>query len=119
MITVILGNPYFCMGETGNEDRAQSAVAKCSCCKHPAEREDAPRLPDENEPDCLCRGAIIDGLRQVEPDDSAGLPVHWMTVEAEFTSQLSFVVVTTEPPHHFPPFSTGRDVCALTCTLLL
>jgi len=35
------------------------------------------------------------------------------------TSDLSLATISLEAPRQFPPFSSGRDVCALKCTLLL
>jgi hypothetical protein len=51
-------------------------------------------------------------------DDELPLPMQRVLEVALFT-HLSLTAVSFESPHQFPPFSSGRDVCALTCTLQL
>jgi hypothetical protein len=81
---------------------------------------EAPRPCDENKPDCLCRGAIMEVVRPTEPDWTAPLAVDGLLGDANpSTTALSRSVRSSEPCHQFPLMSAGRDVCVLTCALLL
>jgi hypothetical protein len=69
----------------------------------------------------MCHGAIADGgVRAIDLEMSMPLAVSWFftdTVCNSTSSTVSYLIFET--PHHFPPFSTGRDVCALTCAFLI
>jgi len=79
-----------------------------------------PQLPDSDGDDCFCQGAIIDHVRAVDPNEQHMLATGWLDIGPRTTSiGMSTADISSEPPHHFPPFSTGRDICALTSALLL
>jgi len=60
----------------------------------------------------------MDGVRTAEVSMVLPPATHWWLDDAALTSsELSPAVSTLEPPHQFPPLSTGRDVCTLTCVL--
>jgi len=121
LIAVVLMSPYLCLGEAAGAVSVPHQGGGCSCAKHNHQSDgEAPQPSDENEPDCLCRGAIMDGARSTELDSSAPLAVDWLIDDAILSSMAhSLADSSSEPPHQFPPFSTGRDVCVLTCALLL
>jgi hypothetical protein len=73
----------------------------------------------ESDTDCLCHGAIFDGSRTDDNESLSPPVINWVLDVASPFTNLSLAAVSFEPPHQFPPFSTGRDVCALTCTLQL
>jgi len=73
----------------------------------------------ESDADCLCHGAIFDGSRIADEEWTSSPAINWLLEVAPSSTNLSLAAVSFEPPHQFPPFSTGRDVCALTCTLQL
>ena len=121
LITLVLNCPYLCLGEAVGATGAAFQPGGCSCGEHnnPSGGE-TPQPSDENEPDCLCQGAIIDCVRSVELDSSLSLAIDWLIDDAILSSTtLTLADTSSEPPHHFPPFSIGRDVCVLTCALLL
>lgn len=121
LIAIVLMSPQLCLGEAAGVTGAPSEAGGCSCAEHKDHSGgETPQPSDENEPDCLCRGAIMDGVRSTELDSSTPLAVEWLIDDAILSSMaLSLADSASEPPHQFPPFSTGRDVCVLTCALLL
>ena len=118
LIMLVLICPQLCRGK--------AVVAPCEahgcCC---AERSDSsgnetPAPSDESEPDCLCQGAIMDNVRSTELDLPTPLAVNWRIDDPILSSSALFLAeMSLEPPHQFPPFSSGRDVCVLACALLL
>ena len=119
LIAVVLTCPYFCLGEAVGEVLAPGYG--CGCFHNQCQPSDkTPDAPSQNDSDCFCQGAISDGVRSVEFDLELSLHVDWIDgTMLTAATPASFVDASAEPPHHFPPFSTGRDVCALTCALLL
>jgi len=117
LILVVLICPYQCLGESvlGALEPHQE-VACCCGEQQDASNDQAPALPHDCDEDCLCRGAICDASRTTDHELAATAVVLWTEASA---MDLSRVGVCLESPHQFPPFSTGRDVCALTCTLQL
>ena len=81
--------------------------------------DETPQSPNEHDEDCFCHGAIFDGSRTADDESTCPVAIQWVLEVASPTNQPSLAAVSFELPHSFPPFSTGRDVCALTCTLLL
>jgi len=71
----------------------------------------------------MCRGASIDSLRTAEVGFSSPLTINRLfegaSLSATNFSFLSLAAIAFESPCQFPPLSSGRDVCVLTCTLLL
>lgn len=65
----------------------------------------------------MCRGAVVDTEAGTDLDFGASLT--WVVADVACSTQPVLPYIALEPPHHFPPFSTGRDVCALTCTFLI
>jgi hypothetical protein len=113
------------MGEAADALSASPEAAKC-CCSHGDDHSDggAPQSPGNGAPDngadCLCGGAIMDGVRAVDPEDMPQLAVAWMkSVPTISLAGIPAANITSNSPRHFPPLSTGRDVCALICTRLL
>lgn len=121
LIAVVLICPYMCLGEA-----VHGAVAPCqkSACCCGEDREDSsgdrtPESPTDRDEDCLCHGAIFDASRSADDELASPATMQWLLEVASAPTNLSLAAVSFEPPHQFPPFSTGRDVCALTCTLQL
>ncbi len=121
LIAIILFCPYLCLGEEAGSESAPSLISCCYCIElQDRSSNETPETPNDNEPDCQCHGAIMDGVRPAVPDLSTQPAINWLIDDAVlFPIHLSLETGSFEPPHQFPPFSTGRDVCALTCTLLL
>ena len=138
LIVVLLVCPYFCIGQIASGMAASHAPGLCSCspsscprmlgdspqiaseCPSPSD-DKTPEAPNKSRPDCLCHGAgaVGDGLRTVQVEDSPMIH-HWLSDSTPLTTAVScLTAISFEPPHQFPPFSTGRDVCALVGTLLL
>jgi hypothetical protein len=119
VIAVVLACPYLCMGEMSGSPFATCARG-CDCSQNEPEPE-SPGTPADHDPDCLCHGAVVDGgLRTANLDSATLLTLSGLVAETKLGSAGAVhTSIAFEPPHHFPPFSTGRDVCALTCTLLL
>ncbi|HUG67145.1 MAG TPA: hypothetical protein VMM76_05315 [Pirellulaceae bacterium] len=120
LIAIVLICPYLCLGgETGSESASRVTVG-CTCCSdHPEQPGgETPRSPADQDTDCLCHGAIFDGSR-TDDSELSRPTINWVLDVASTFTNLSLAAVSFEPPHQFPPFSTGRDVCALTCTLQL
>lgn len=124
LVVVLLGCPFFCLSELDREKVAEAPVASCACCS-PESSDSQPCHdgPNRERKDCLCRGAIM-------------LPAMRVTINEVEITPLSaidrYLVVTNMPvadeageagsssfPVHFPPFSSGREICALTGVLLL
>ena len=120
LIAVVLICPYMCLGES-----VLGAVAHCqqnACCCDDEENssgDQTPESPNERDEDCLCHGAIFDASRSADDELTSPTTMQWLLEVASAPTNLSLAAVSFEPPHQFPPFSTGRDVCALTCTLQL
>ncbi len=120
---VLLGCPFICLGEAVGTSCGEFACCDCQ------DQEPAPGacpMPDgpvEDEPDCLCRGAIAgaDGpsivsdleneVRFIEDIDVLLAGAH--SVVNRFVESLPFRA------SHFPPLSSGRDICALISARLL
>ena len=124
LIAVVLICPYLCLGEAAYGAGVSSH--ECGCCCDEQQDQDSshdqtPESPTERDEDCLCHGAIFGASRTAadELTAPAAMSMHWVQEIASSTTNLSLAAVSFESPHQFPPFSTGRDVCALTCTLQL
>lgn len=121
LILVLLICPYLCLGEAALATAAPLHTVGCSCCDLPTESSDkAPERPTEDEPDCLCHGAIVDASRVETQSISANAPVLPLLARAvgpQFGSQLS-ILDSLPLFSHFPPLCSGRDLC-IWCALLL
>jgi hypothetical protein len=126
LIFVVLICPYLCPGDTLGSGSAPVATgsiqAGCRCCSGQQQSEgETPSSPADQDADCLCRGAIMDGqLRSVELDPPHS-SMYGLLVDDATLSLIghSLATFSLEPPRHFPPFSTGWDVRVLTCALIL
>ncbi len=59
-------------------------------------------------------------VRVTELDLPGTSVADWLINDVDLSSTaLSLSETSSGPPHQFPPLSTGRDVCMLTCALLL
>jgi hypothetical protein len=120
LMAVVLICPYMCLGEA-----VHGAVAPCqkaACCGEDQDDSSSDRMPEsptERDKDCLCHGAIFDASRSADDELTWPATMQWLLEVASTPTNLSLAAVSFELPHQFPPFSTGRDVCALTCTLQL
>lgn len=120
LVVLVVICPYFCLGEAAEVPGAQSVSSTCCCKRGPTDGDhESPHPQDRDESDCLCHGAIADGVKVEAAECDTELFVTDLL-------DLSSDVVRSQPSYdlllgvcHFPPFSTGRDVCALTCALLL
>ena len=116
LIALVLACPYFCMG-----DALGSPSTGCSsgcCCPQNDPGQESPGAPAGNDGDCLCRGAVVDTEAGTADLDFAA-SLTWIVADVAGSTHLVLSNIVFELPHHFPPFSTGRDVCALTCTFLI
>lgn len=124
LIAGVLFCPYSCMGEQPEADAAPAAEAGCLCCHEPQDdsANEVPRLPDESDPDCLCHGAVFQSRVECEQsvaDDVAYFSCTTLNDRLSNFSGSLFFGCDFSLPCHFPPLSTGRDICALTCALLI
>lgn len=120
LIVIVLTSPPLCLGEAASAMGARNDAGGCSCASHRDHSSgENPEPSDESEPDCLCQGAIVD-VRGTELDLPATIVVDWLISDIDLSSTaLSLSETSSGPPHQFPPLSTGRDVCILSCALLL
>lgn len=121
LIAIVLVCPYLCLGEAVGEIIVTCHGCGSECFHDQCQPNDeTPDAPSRSDSDCLCHGAITDGVRSVEFDLDLSLNIDWIggTTLTPAIPTL-FADTSLEPPHHFPPFSTGWDVCVLTCALLL
>lgn len=117
LIATVAFCPYFCLAELVQGSCERETVCSCS------ESEDgsgdkAPGPFDTEEPDCFCRGAIVDGTRvecqETRMDD---LPLLWLSDATTDCCVLS--VADDSQSCHYPPHSTGREICSLISVQLL
>jgi len=126
LIAILLICPYFCLGEIAGGMNALHDSDSCSCSGHSCfghSSQSDGEAPNESQSDCLCHGAgaVADGLRTAQAESLLSLTIgSWLPDAVSLTSDVpSLTAISFEPPHQFPPFSTGRDVCALVGILLL
>ena len=120
LIVVLLSCPYQCLGKIVREGRAPCQKS-AMCCRDQDQSPDdkTPPSPNERGDNCLCHGAVFDGSWMADDELTSPVVMHWVLEVTSPTIPRSLVAVSFESPQQFPPFSTGRDVCALTCTLQL
>lgn len=121
LIAVVLICPYLCLGKAVEATVAHSAAVGCFCCNPPAESGgQSPQSPDANDPNCLCHGAIMDGIRAAELDLAAPMAIDWHIVDVLSSSaDASAADISCEASCHFPQLCSGREICSLICALLL
>ncbi len=130
LTTVLLICPYLCLGEAACANSTSHHECDCSCAKHQDRSGEVPLLPsDLHGSDCLCHGAIMDCARGTEHAFAATPTIHWLVdgwladgwlAEGVSLSSIELYLagLSIEPPCHFPPLSSGWDICVLTCSLL-
>lgn len=122
LIATVLICPYLCLGEEAEAVGVCSAVTACRCCDRPVgSNNDAPKSPEDDEPDCLCHGAIQ--ANKVDSSDFGigQLSPHWFWTVDLGLSLPVFARVAPDAFHpvHFPPTSSGSEICALINARLL
>ena len=119
IVAAVLACPYVCMAHASG---STSAICESGCgCSHSQPREN-PGEPADHTPDCLCQGAVVDGeVRAADFEFTVPLSVNWLVADIVILSSRCSVSsrIAFESQHSFPPFSSGRDVCALTCSFLI
>jgi len=137
LIACLLACPLRCMRtldghEIASAQFAQEKEKTHSCCGHSANRQQIPpSCGDSDQPDgstdygctdCLCQGAWFDDAR-VELADAR---VEWVSHNFQGTESSlaalvdsSCVASDSKQGRHFPWLDSGREICALTCSLLL
>lgn len=121
LIAEVLCCPYLCLGEAVDESVVPYRIGGHCCSeKHAEPGSQPPQLPHDGGHDCLCQRAIVDGIRPLELDLVTPPAITWSTGDTlPFSLALSCADASSEPPHHFPPFTSGRDICTLRCLLLI
>lgn len=110
--------------------------AGATCChhkvceeqnQHPENQEQRPVQPkcpqDGNQPNCFCGGAVIATVVDSHNLEDADFHTHFLIL---YLNDIEYVatrmVRLTNSPHkgcHFPPLSSGREICHLSSTYLL
>lgn len=123
LVLLILACPYLCLAElvAAVSERAESSCCGQCRCGDESSRS-APGNEDSNRDagNCFCHGAIMDGSRNVAvPADGAPLGVPLLAVNPGVLCGALPAAPRDPAACHFPPCSSGRDICALVCALLL
>jgi hypothetical protein len=124
LVFVLLGCPFFCLLQLGGENGAEARAPSCACGSSDSSDNQPFHDGSNNEQeDCLCRGAIMfpgvrvaDGEVGVSPL-SAVAP--YLAVTNTQIAESAGEAGVCSFPSHFPPLSSGRDICVLTGVLLL
>ncbi len=120
LIWNVLVCPYRCMGQIASSVFAYTADEGCSCCQKPADPTGStPTPPCDDECNCFCGGAIVSDCKI--DSDSIGMELS-VPLPAHEGDTVALVLLTSTCElffSHFPPHSTGRDICALKCVLLI
>jgi hypothetical protein len=122
LIAVVLICPYACLGDEAGWESSFCSIDGCCCSHEPAPPGgETPTSPEDEDSNCLCHGAIFDSQLRTTDLDQANPQWFYRLGNGATLSAVgsSLVSISFEPPHQFPPFSTGWDVCRLTCTLVL
>ena len=118
---VLLACPHFCLGKSASEVGVRPATTGCPYdCGHQEPIDTPADTPDSGDPDCLCRGAVLpDAKVEAANADLA----HWcpLLVAPKCGAASDVHLASSDPPFpsHSPAIMTGRDVCVLTCAMLL
>ena len=124
LVCILLGCPFFCLLELGGEKGAEARALSCACCS-PDSSGDEPFHDSSNreQKDCLCRGAVIATPVRGADGDIGVTPLsaidHYPEVTNTLVAQSADKAGLSSFHSHFPPFSSGREICALTGVLLL
>lgn len=125
LIALLLACPYFCFGKPSEAD-ARCAVACNSCCnKAPQKDEGNPHPwkgsegPEQgHDGDCLCRGAVVEGLKADALRIAGGELARGAWVTVEDVALLSRCAAPSDPLC-YPSSSLGRQVCILYAHLVI
>ncbi len=101
-----------------------------TCCCHDRHCEDQDQKPvqqkcpqDSQLPNCLCGGAVIATMVDCPSLEDAGFHPDFLIVDLNDVDYLSTSLVRlTHTSHrgcHFPPLSSGREICHFSATYLL
>ena len=131
LIVCLLWCPMRCLGALSKECAQVSQKNAYSCCRH-CDEQQRPTTPfgDDRQPDnpaddcgcgsCLCHGAVVAGVTiDVVDSDVFSYVTPLLKVDARAHFSLLLTASHSQHPCHFPPLASGREICALTCVLLL
>jgi len=124
LICVLLGCPFFCLLELGGKKEAEGRAVSCACCA-PESSDNQPFHDGSNRArkDCLCQGAIMLPTTRVADGDVGVATLsaidHYLEVTNTPVAESAGEAGLSSFPSHFPPFSSGREICALTGVLRL
>ena len=124
LVGVLLGCPFFCLLEWDGGAGAEAHALSCACCS-PDSSDSQPCRDDSNpeQKNCLCHGAIMFPATRVAVSDVGVTPLsdidHYLVVANTPVAENAGEAGLSSIPSHFPPFSSGRAICALTGVLLL
>ena len=133
LIVCLLLCPLRCMGTlTQAECAHRSQEQASSCCGQCQEQQPSVALPGsdrqpENPADdcgcgsCLCHGGAMVDIAGIDVAHSDRFSCVTPLPAADAHSHLSLLLGASHSRHPspFPPLASGREVCALTSTLLL
>ena len=127
LTAVLVGCPLICLGERcASADTPRTAV--CGCCHDrdsgsengPADGSPTGDGDDDQDPNCLCHGAIVATRTRVADADPSGeldTPVEYGL--AADVRRLSTPLDGTCSPCQVSSFDFGRDLCVLLGVFLL
>jgi hypothetical protein len=134
LIALMLACPYLCMGgecfpagDVGEGVTRSTPAACCrSCCDQqlPQSDDQSPDPAHEGNSDCLCHGAIYESRAKSPGCGDHDLFACWVSTTGPQSADACILSPAAHHDHaplsqHFPPLITARDLCALTCALLL
>ena len=128
LIALLIGCPFVCLAQAGpigcacpGEDQRQCCGDE-GCCPHELADRDAPTddSPSYPDPDCACRGALLEQSTVERPESGAEETIVLLLDLGDDTHSQSLPAALGSPhSSHFSLLATGRDICVLTCALLL
>ena len=134
LMAVLLICPLFCAGDACCAV-ADCAVADCDrreCSHDEHEHEECSHQDDcpadhhspcrnHQHPDCICQGAVVNPSSSLA--DSSDTIVVWFVPSAGIAGSAvaldSNPILSFSHPAHFPPLTSGRDICDLVSSWLL
>ena len=122
LIATVLICPYLCLAEGTEAADVCAQAVSCSCSDEPLGQDnDTPESPEGGEHDCLCRGAIEAAKIEGSDFGADDLSLYWVSPLEIGLSFPSSACSTLESGNsvHFPPLSSGREICALVNARLL
>jgi len=136
LVLLLVSCPYFCLAESPGTVAGVAAARPCShCngCSRSGDRAPTDRAPTDDRTDtgcgnCLCHGAVFYGWKvqsqqRVESPESRVQSRNALALYRclRLCSTLDSGLWTLDSglSCHFPPYSTGREICALISSRLL